>query len=157
MSNKNFKKTVSAVRRGFTLIELSLVVAIVVLIGGISAPVYQNFQVRNNIDLAVEDAVHALRRAQILSQSGEGDSTWGVYISTGNITIFKGASFAARDVSFDEVFEFPPNMTTSGTSELVYSKMYGDPQSALPATITFTSINGDSRDVFINSEGMIEY
>lgn len=150
MPNKNFKK-------GFTLIELSLVVAMIVLIGGISAPVYQNFQVRNNTDLAVEDTVHSLRRAQILSQSGEGDSSWGVYVATGNITIFKGASFSGRDASFDEVFEFPSNMTASGTSEVVYSKMYGKPQGTFPITITLTSLSGDSRDIFINSSGMVEY
>lgn len=140
---------------GFTLIEIMLVVVLIVIIGGVSVPVYQSFQVKNNLGVAAQTIVQVLRRAQVLSQSGEGDSAWGVRIASGSATLFKGASFSGRDAAFDEVSEISTNIVPTGASEIVYSKLMGDPQTA--GDIILTTSNNDTKIITINAKGTVEY
>ena len=141
--------------RGFTLIEIMLVVALIVAIGGISVPVYQAFQVRNNLDMAAYTITQMLRRAQVLAQSGEGDATWGVHIASGSATLFKGASFAGRDTTVDEISEISSDMVSSGVSEIIFSKLLGEPQTT--GNVVLTTSNNDTKTITINAKGTIEY
>ncbi len=156
LSNKsapNFRASTS-ILGGFTLIEVMLVVSLLVIIGGISAPFYQAFQVKNDLDVASGIISQTLRRAQVLSQSVDGDSSWGVHIASGSATLFRGATYASRDVSFDEIFEISTNIVPTGFQEIVYSKFYGYPQ--ITGTLTLTSSNNETRALSINSRGLIE-
>jgi len=140
--------------KGFTLLEILLSVGIIALISGITAIVYSSFQVKNNIDLAQIVTAHTLRRAQIQAQTGDGDDTWGVYISSTEIIQFKGASYATRDSAFDEIYDYPSNMNRSGLQEVVFSKVFGKPSTT--GTITFTTTN-ETRNVSVNSMGIVSY
>jgi len=139
---------------GFTLIEIMLVVALIVAIGGISAPVYQIFQNKNNLSGASDIISQTLKRAQLLSQAVDGDSSWGVYIGSGSVVLFKGLSYASRDSSFDEIFEISSNIIPSGLQEIHFSKLYGYPQTT--GSITLTSSDNETIFLTINSSGMIE-
>mgnify|MGYP001560235111 CR=1 FL=1 len=140
---------------GFTLIEMLLVIAAITIIAGITAPVYQSFQVRNDLDIATVSIVQSLRRAQVLSQAVDGDTSWGIYIVSGSLTVFKGASYVARTDVYDEVFEIPTSLTPSGLSEIVFAKFTGLPQTT--GTITLTSNANETRTITINAKGMVNY
>lgn len=143
-------------RNAFTLIEVLLSIALIANIAGLSIPVYQSFQVRNGIDLAVLNFVQSARRAWNLAIASEHDSSWGVRAEVGKITLFKGESFSARDTSYDETFDVLEIITISGNSEIVFAKFTGLP--SVSGTITFSAeqIN-QKRTVTINSKGMIDY
>lgn len=152
MVNLGYRENIKL--KAFSLLEILLVVAMIGIISGITAVVYQSFQVKNNIDLAQITTVQTLRRAQIQSKASDGDSTWGVNISSTNITMFKGASYALRDSTFDEIYDFPSSITPSGIQEIVFTKMDGEPSAT--GTITFTT-NNETRNLTINSKGMVSY
>ncbi len=139
---------------GFTLLEVLLSVAIITLIAGLGTPIYQAFQVRNDLDVATNTISQSLRRAQVLSQSVDGDSSWGLYVQNGEVALFQGVSYASRNTSFDEVFDLPGSITPSGISEIVYSKFTGEPQ--VTGTITLTSSTNETRNITINEKGMID-
>ncbi len=141
--------------RGFALIELLLSAALIALIAGLSAPVYQSFQVKNDLDVAQNTIGQTLRRAQILSQSVDGDVSWGVKIQTGSIILFKGAAYAARDAGFDEIFDVPPVIIPSGPAEIVFFKFSGLPQST--GTVTLTASTGEIKNIAINAKGTVDY
>lgn len=140
---------------GFTLIEVLLSLTVIAVIVGVSAPIYQSFQNRNELDLATQSVVQSLRRAQILSQANDGDSTWGVYAESGSIVLFKGSSYAGRDSNYDELFDIPTNMGITGLTEIVFSKLTGYPNTT--GTLAITSVNGESRNITINSRGGVGY
>lgn len=140
---------------GFTLIEVMLSLATVAIIAGISIPVYQSFQVRNDTEIATIEIAHTLRRAQIISQASDGDTSWGVYITNGNVILFKGTSYATRDSTFDEIFDVPGSITPSGVGEVVFEKFTGLPQTT--GTITLTSNTNETRNITINAKGMVSY
>lgn len=140
---------------GFTLIEMMLAVAVIGIITGISAPVYQSFQNRNNIDIAAASTAQSLRRAEALATAVDGDDSWGVKIQPGSIILFKGASYEGRDTAFDEIFDVPASIVPSGLAQVVFARFSGIPQET--GTITLTNNNADIRTIAINAKGTITY
>lgn len=141
--------------KGFTIIEMLLSVAAIGVIAGISIPIYQSFQTRNDLDVAVTEIAQSLRRAQVLSQAVDGDIGWGVSVQSGIVTIFKGTSYAMRDANLDEIFEMPTNIILSGMSEVAFAKFTGLPTSV--GTIALTSNTNEARNITINEKGMVSY
>lgn len=142
-------------RPGFTLLEVLLSVALLALLTGMGAPVYQAMQNRNSLDISTNSLVQSLRRAQLLSQASEGDSSWGVKVQSGSIVLFRGSSYAARNAGYDEIFDIPTNIILSGVNEIVFDKLSGLPQTT--GTMTLTSTAGETRNMTVNEKGMISY
>lgn len=141
--------------RGFSLIEVLLSVAIIGMLAGLSLPIYQSFQNRNELDIATQSLASALRRAQIYTRGVSGDSQWGVRVQSASITLFKGTSFAGRDTAFDEITTIPSNIVIGGDPEVVFAKLSGKPDAA--GSTTLTGLNNEARTVTINAEGMVSY
>ena len=147
------KKNIFSANHGFTLLEVLLVIASITLIAGIGMPVYQSFQVKNDLDVATNTIAQSLHRAQLLAEANDGDTNWGVGIVGGSIVVFKGASYAGRDSAYDEIFSVPTSITPSGLSEIVFAKFTGLPQST--GTTTLTSTTNEVRTLNINSRGTV--
>lgn len=141
--------------KGFTLLEVLLSIASIVAIAAISIPVYQSFQVRNDLNIAATTIAQSLRRAQIISQASDGDATSGVRVQSGSITIFRGASYVSRDNTYDEIFEMPTSITPSVNFEIVFAKFSGLPMST--GSLTLTSNANETRTITINAKGMVNY
>jgi prepilin-type N-terminal cleavage/methylation domain-containing protein len=141
--------------QGFTLIEMLLSVACLGIILGMTVPAYRLLQTRNDLDVAMITLVQSLRRAQLLSQTASGDTSWGVYVGNGSILIYKGSSYASRDVSSDEETRIPTNLVVSGLSEVTFSKLYGIPTTT--GTFILTGLENQTRNVTINQKGMVDY
>jgi prepilin-type N-terminal cleavage/methylation domain-containing protein len=140
---------------GFTLLEVLLSIATMAIIVGISLPIAQSFQVRNDLHIAVNTFVQTLRRAQILAQAVDGDMSWGVKVQSASVTLFKGVSYAARDTSVDEIFDVPTSIVPSGLTEIVFTKWSGLPEAS--GTATFTTTINETRNVTINQKGILTY
>lgn len=142
-------------QNGFTLVELLLSVALLAIILLLGSPISYNIYLRNDLDITASNIVQANRRAQALSQAHSGDSSWGVYIQSGSITIYKGTSYSARDTDFDEITEVSNALTPSGVQEILYSKFDGEPQTT--GSIILTSSNNETRTITIAEKGMVSY
>ena len=143
---------IQTLRKGFTLVEILLVLGIVSVVGGISVPLYREFQIRNDLNLAMEQTVQGLRRAQILSQAAQNDDEWGFYVPAG--TLYKGRSYETRDVAYDEVYPMPSNIGTTGLLEVSYAKTSGKANDT--GTITLHAANDETRSIVVEviSEGV---
>lgn len=139
----------------FTLFEMLLAMALLAMVAVMSVPVYQSFQVNNELIVTTDSLVQSLRTAQANSRSGNGDSPWGVRVSGGAITVFRGSSYAARNTDYDQVYPISDMISASGINEIVFAKLTGDPTPA--GTMTLTSIGGDLRVITINAKGAINY
>jgi len=151
---KNLQATTYKLIGGFTLLELLLSVAVISVLAGLSLPVYRTLIQKNDLDIVANTVVSCLRRAQILSQAVDGDTTWGVKIQSGSIVIFKGTSYEVRDTAFDEIFDTPTSININGVTEVVYTKFTGLPQTTGIINLLTES---DTRSVTINEKGAIDY
>lgn len=132
-----------------------LSLAAMAIIAGIGVPVYQSLQARNDLDIAATTLAQDYRRAQALAQASDGDAMWGVNIGSTSIAVFKGASYATRDASYDENASIPTSITSTGVPSVVFTKFTGLPQT-IGAT-TFTSSTGNTMVVIVNAKGMVAY
>jgi len=140
---------------GFTLIEVLLSLALVAIIAATGIPIFQSFQNRNELNVAAVTFAQGLRRAQILAQSSQDDTSWGMYAQSGNITLFKGPNYVGRDNTYDEVFAVPVSIIVSGTQEYVFSRFTGLPQNI--GSLSFISPNNETKTITINEKGMVDY
>lgn len=140
--------------KGFSLLEVLLVISAFAILASLSTPIFRNLQIKNDLDIATSEVSQSLRRAQTLSQAVDGDTSWGVKVQSDGITLFKGTSFASRDLNFDETFDVPASISFSGVTELVFSKFSGTPQTTGTTTL---SSELDTRSITINSKGGLNY
>lgn len=143
-------------QQGFTFIEILLVLGIVAVLAVTAVPVFQSLQTRNELDTASMVIAHTWRRAQALSQSSVKDSQWGVHLQAGAITLFRGPNYALRDTNDDEIFSVSNVLAFSGLTDLVFSKLSGDPLVTGTVTITATDI-AESRQISINQKGAVAF
>jgi len=141
--------------RGFTLLEVLLSTGIITVLVGLSLPVYQSFQNRNDLDIAADSITLLLRRAQVYAEGMNQDSAWGVEIQSGVATLFKGTSFAARNTAYDEPVDISEAIAVSGLGEVLFSKFSATPNTT--GSVTLTSINNDIRTIAINAKGTVSY
>lgn len=142
-------------KRGVSLVELLLVLAILFVVLTAGYPLGAGFLERNALDTKASETVNSLRVAQINSISGKEDANWGVRIDSSNITLFKGTSYAARDSFFDEIYEIPARLNiTSVPQEVVFDKLNGNPSTTF--TVTYSNDSGESVNISINEVGVVD-
>lgn len=141
---------------GFSLVEMLLSIVIISMLVGLSLPVYQSFQSRNNLDLTTQTVSEMLRRAQTYARGAKADGQWGVRIVAGSAVLYKGASYASRDPSQDETVIIPAPLTVGGLGEINFSKLAAIPNTTGNITLTDANIN-ETRTVTLNGKGMVSY
>ena len=139
---------------GFTLAEMMLVTGVITIIMAIGAPLYMRLSNSNQLDSAANILAQDVYQAQTYSRNQAQDSQWGVAVNGQNIILFSGASYATRNSAQDVVYNAPNAITLSGSSEIVFTKLYGLPV----ATATFgLAGGGKTSSVVVNNKGMVEY
>ena len=128
--------------------EVILVIGVIGVVSGMAIPLYRDYQIRNDLNLATEQVTQGLARARLLSQSAQEDSGWGFYVPAG--VLYKGRTYADRDENAAELYPMPSTITTTGLLEVSYSKLKGQPSST--GAITLTALNKEQRTVFIKVE-----
>ncbi len=133
-------------RRAFGLIEVLIVIGVLGAVTTLSIPLYNEYQIRSDLELATQQTTQGLDRARLLSQSAERDSSWGFYVPSG--TLYKGDSYAERDTAFDEVFAMPSTIAVSGLFDVAFSKVEGLPSET--GDIVLRALNNDERVIQVS-------
>ncbi len=142
-------------RRGYSAIEILLVVALIGILGGVSLPLSRFVQERNDLDLAAMAVAQSLRKAKVYTEASRLDSSWGVRLGNGSITLFRGDDFATRDPVFDEAFALGSGITAAGLTQVAFAGLPASPSAG--GSITLTTPRGRSSTLSVSPNGMISY
>lgn len=142
--------TSSPNNRGFTLIEMIIVIAIMSVIGTLgtlmSLDAYRGFSFHSELDVAVS----LLTRARSAAMANRHNTSWGVCVRDGNYVVFRGDSCIVTDTS--ELTPVSAGTTIAGlSSPVVFSQIAG---TTTDTTVTVTQ-NSRSTTITINYEGTI--
>ncbi len=140
--------------RGFTMIDVMLAIAIVTILGAAITPMVNGYLTRGNLSSTTRDIIAAARYAQAQSQAGVDNTTWGIYVNSGNITVYRGASYAARTATYDQNVSYPSGTVVTGTAEYVFARRTGR---TTGGTLTLTSPSLLTQVITVNSVGMVDY
>ncbi len=146
-------------QRGFTLVEILVAVAILVIITTFSVTAFRNIYLRSAERIAGAEIADALREARTNSIGSKGNAIYGVHISTSTVTRFVGSTYVAGNAS-NTVYSFDGGalatgtLVTSGTS-ITFSRLTGTPSAT--GTIYVVDMDGTSTTtITIESTGLIQ-
>lgn len=146
MNNRTKSTPYQQFATGFTLVEILLVMGMLTFLATIIVPTTLDFYKSQQLDTHTRQIIQALRIAQLSAMSVEEDSSFGVYLTNDNYTLFRGSSYVTRETQYDEVFDLPQIVNISGLSEAVFSKLDGLP-SATGQIILTNNIKTNTIDI----------
>lgn len=120
--------------KGFTIVELLVIVGILIILAAITIPNLRFFQKESDLNNTKEEIINTLRLAQNKTLASEEASQWGVYFTTSTVPhqyiLFKGKDFDARATSSDKIHKLPKTIKISeidlwGGEEVVFARVSG--------------------------------
>lgn len=140
--------------KGFTLMELLIVVAIMVILAAVTLPIYNSFFTLAVLDSVKVEIIQNIRLAQTKALAQENDSSFGLYFEATQYTLFQGSSYSARVLSLDRIFAMPANINLSNLLEITFAKKTGLPSVSGSLILTNTA-NNSTETIVINAAGAI--
>jgi len=141
---------------GFTLIELMIVVALIIMFSALVLPMSFNFFQEATLKDQVRNIENSLRKAQAMAITGQEDSSAGVKITQSECIIFEGESYDNRREKADTIIPFPVSLSLSGADEIVFQKSTGLPTFPEEERTIIITFGDNSKEITINSQGKIE-
>lgn len=143
--------------KGFTLIEITLVVVLISILIVITTPLVSNVVALNDVGSSHESLYNALLRAQQLSKNQYKNSQWRVCLDNNNkqYTITSGTCSDPTNV---EIIKIASNITISSeqTLDVLFKAISGElDNTSNSITITLTG-GGVSKSITINPSGVID-
>ncbi len=116
--NKNF----STNQRGVSLIEISLVVAIIVILAAITIPIQNSVLTQQYLSDGSNSIQTALRTANLQAKLGSHNLNAGVWIGEPvdgipNIVLYRGPNYEARNKDLDEPVVVPGGLVITTTPD----------------------------------------
>lgn len=143
--------------KGFTLMETIVVLAIIIILSGISVSVYYNQREKHSIQKDADSIVSLIEKTKNMSLNRKNDSSYGVYFATSSVTIFSGNLYANGNViskyELESGVEISTTSLSSHSNEFYFTKTSGLPNA------TGTIVLGDSsytKTITISGTGLIE-
>jgi len=150
-------------KKGFTLLELLIVVAITTILAGVGISSYINQQKDKSLDFIAQEIVGYLRYAQQKSIAQEGNNQWGVHFEnpiSGDdfYALYTGATYT----SSEETHYLPTSINfqtpSSGNSiDMSYEKLIGSLSDDSDKQIILQNTGGSIKNVLTCQQGLIAY
>ncbi len=144
-------------KRGFTLLEILIVVAILAVVATIGTGIYRNLAKRIEFDEAKAVFISDIKLARASAMSGESALPWGIHIENSTddtYAIFSGVSYASGTVDATTTLPIGVSWTSpseGSSTDILFSRITG---TTTPATVTMTS-EGVSQTITVTAVGHI--
>jgi len=155
------KLSKSSVNTGFTLIEIIVVVAIMLIIASFILVSIKNFRENRVYKNTVQDVVSLLEEARGLTLASHEGGVFGVRFEAQQMIRFRGPSFNAGDTA-NKVVVLDPLLTFSSItfvpsgSNVVFEKLTGDASPYGTTTLQLVSTPTETTDIIISKSGIVE-
>ncbi len=136
--------------KGFTLIEMILVVTLITTISALSTPMVSSYILRSGWHTASSRVASEIYKAQSYAMSGKDNGVWGVCITGSIFRLFRGSCAAP---AMKEDYDIPVGVSVAGISSLTFGNLRGEPNVA--STITVSCAYGTTT-ITVNAAGMVQ-
>ena len=140
---------------GFSLVEMLLSVAALGGILAIGIPFYNSAIGGSDLEKAKSVLISNLVYARTAAGAVDGDAAWGVHVGGGNIVLYKGNTYATRDVSLDQLTQVNNSIIFSGDSEITFKRFEATPNAS--ANFSLTNSNNQTTNVSVSDAGVIDF
>lgn len=138
--------------RGFSLLEMVMVIGVLGIISTATIPMYRKYQVSSDLNNAQALITQGISRARQLAQSGKNDDAWGFSSQYG--VLYEGRNYPSRVSGKDELYAIPSTITVSGVTDVSFEKLSGKPSTN--GNITLSAFDGQQRiiNIAVNDAGI---
>ncbi len=156
----------SYVKRGFTIIEVIVVITIIVILATVSITALYSLQKRSHLDNGIQEFVNILKFAQNKTLSSENNNQYGVYldnsVSPNKYVLFEGSSYALRNISADLIYFLHQTVeffgiNLNGGNEIVFDKLTGMTQQSGSIVLRLKADTSQNKTVYISNVGAIGF
>ena len=141
-------------KKGFTLIEIMVAIAILVLIFGLGGNMGLNFYRQYLREQSKSDLTTILKKARSRAMADINQSNHGVYVGENQNILFQGNSYSSRATEYDQAFDKASGISISGLGEIVFERFRGSASAS--STIILTDVfTNKTKTIEINYEGRI--
>lgn len=146
--------------KGFTLLEVLIVIGILAVLTSISAPIYRSFVKTSELGVTSKIMMSFLKEARSKSMAGNLNLKWGIHFVNSGTDYYESFSTptdysdSLKSVIATTSLPFGVNFTAPvTTSDVIFGKIIGT--TTATTTITFTSTDGESKTVTVTPIGSI--
>jgi prepilin-type N-terminal cleavage/methylation domain-containing protein len=144
--------------RGFTLIEILVVMIIMVVLFGISTQAFINAKRSSEINTLTDAIVSKLEQAKINATFGKNGTGAGIDFGSTTYTYFVGNSFnpsATTNENYAVTNGYMIATTPNSLGSVVFARLSGIPQTMATITIQYITDPSRVKNIFIGSQGDI--
>ncbi len=142
---------------GITIAEVVIIIAIVAILAVISIGPLSAFRQKQALQNTTNAVVSILNEARTKTLAGYDDTSYGVHIESGKITLFTGTSYSSSTSTNENFFvESPVTLSWSlagSASEILFTRLTGTTNQY--GTITLTLPSGSTRTITITQTGSV--
>jgi prepilin-type N-terminal cleavage/methylation domain-containing protein len=157
MKKKNTKN------KGFTLIEMLVVVFIIALLMAVIVPGLSRFHNQQVLQNTTEDVVTLLNEARNNTISSKNSNTYGIHLETDRAILFTGTTFNSNDPSnvpviFDTAAIIPATggiSLSGGGSNIIFNRITGETANYGTIIIRMASNATQQKSISISQIGVI--
>ncbi len=148
------------VPRGFTLIEILVVIIIATILTTIIMTGFINFRKHTDLETSVQDGIVFILEARARSLSSLNSMTHGIHFDSGALVLFTGLVYNPADPS-NVVRTLPSTVTISdillqgGGYEIIFKKLTGDTDQYGTVTFELVSDSSQARTIDIAKSGLV--
>lgn len=151
-----YKKTQQS---GFTLIEILIAVAIMVLLSALTIAAFSTLNKQVSLDTTSQNILSVLRRARSQTLASENESTYGVHFETSKYVLFKGTSYtngAAYNKEFNlSETEIYAVTLAGGVSDVVFDRIRGTTSQSGTVSTRLSLDTSKTNTVSIDPSGQV--
>lgn len=116
--------------RGFTLLEIVVVVGIMAVLSGIIVTSFSGFTEGRLIDVYTEEITSLLNKGRLDTIASLGGYQYGVHFESSRLVYFRGTTFTEPDVNnievtLDNALEISAITLTGGGADVVFERLSG--------------------------------
>jgi len=147
-------------KKGFTIFELVVVIAVAGLIFAITLFSFSNLRDKESLDKTALQISSIIDQARSKTLASKNDSVYGVHIDTTEIVLFKGLSYSQSSVD-NVVFSLNPNvevisvdLSDSG-SDIVFERLTGKAMQSGTTTLSLKKDTSQETFVVVQATGLV--
>lgn len=148
-------------QRGFTIIEMLIVIAVIVILVSMSVGAFSQFYKGNILEEQTQKVVTTLVDARSKTLLSKEDTNYGVHFESDRVILFKGDTYSAIDPDNEEVLlSSRVSLTTiiaGGGSDIIYKRLTGGVIANGTTTISLVSDVTRFNELIIIKTGIVEW